>query len=54
VNAYGRIEAVLSADEGLYFATGNGGTDDHGRPADAVFRISDRGVLTIPPARRQH
>ncbi len=25
--SYGRIVAVLSADDGLYFATGNGGTD---------------------------
>jgi len=36
VNELGRIEAVLSADGGLYFATGSGGTDDRGRPADAV------------------
>jgi len=40
-NSFGRIAAVLSGDDGLYFATGNGGTDDRGRPADAVFRIRD-------------
>jgi glucose/arabinose dehydrogenase len=49
---FGRITAVLSADDGLYFATGNGGTDERGQPADAVFRIRDSGVLMIAPARR--
>ena len=39
---FGRIVAVLSSDDGLYFATGNGGVDDHGRPADAVFRIREK------------
>ena len=33
---------AFSADDGLYFATGNGGTGDSGRPADAVFRVRDR------------
>jgi glucose/arabinose dehydrogenase len=40
--AYGRIVAVLSADDGLYFATGNGDRDANGRSRDAVFRISDK------------
>jgi hypothetical protein len=34
--------AVLSAADGLYFATGNGGTDANGRPIDAIFRASDK------------
>jgi glucose/arabinose dehydrogenase len=38
---YGRIVAVFSGDDGLYFATGNGGTDAPGRPTDAVFRIRE-------------
>jgi glucose/arabinose dehydrogenase len=41
---FGRIVAVLSASDGLYFATGNGGTDEGGRPADAVYRIRDADV----------
>jgi glucose/arabinose dehydrogenase len=40
-HSYGRIVAVISGDDGLYFATGNGGTDDQGRPADAVFRVRE-------------
>jgi glucose/arabinose dehydrogenase len=52
-NRFGRIVSVLSADDGLYFATGNGGTDDGGRPADAVFRIRDKSVGTDSPARRE-
>jgi glucose/arabinose dehydrogenase len=52
-NTFGRIVAVLSGDDGLYFATGNGGTDESGRPADAVFRIRDKGVRTDAPARRE-
>jgi len=39
---YGRIVAVLSAEDGFYFATGNGGTDAAGQPADAVYRVRDR------------
>ena len=39
---FGRIVAVLSAEDGLYFATGNGGTDASGRPADAVYRVRDK------------
>jgi glucose/arabinose dehydrogenase len=38
---YGRITAVLSAGDGFYFATANGGTDDRGRPADRVYRVRD-------------
>jgi hypothetical protein len=49
---YGRVAAVLSADEGFYFATGNGGTDDRGQPTDAVFRVRDYGVITMPSGRR--
>jgi glucose/arabinose dehydrogenase len=41
---FGRITAVLSAPDGLYFAAGNGGTDDRGRPTDAIFRIRDAGA----------
>ena len=41
---FGRITAVLSGDDGLYFATGNGDTDDRGRPTDAIFRIRDAGA----------
>jgi len=51
-NSFCRIVAVLSGDDGLYFATGNGGTDDRGRPADAVFRIRDKAVRPESPARR--
>jgi len=51
--SFGRITAVVSATGGLYFATGNGGTDANGRPADAVFRILDKGIRMDPPARRQ-
>ena len=49
-NAFGRIVAVLSEDDGLYFATGNGGVDDHGRPADAVLRIRDKELRIDAPA----
>jgi glucose/arabinose dehydrogenase len=49
-NAFGRIVAVLSEDDGLYFATGNGGVDGHGRPADAVFRIRDKELRIDAPA----
>lgn len=42
---FGRIVALLSADDGLYFATGNGGTDASGRAADAVFRVRDRTAV---------
>jgi glucose/arabinose dehydrogenase len=48
--SFGRIVAVLSSGDGLYFATGNGGVDDHGRPADAVFRIRDKELRIDPPA----
>ena len=51
-NSFGRIVAVLSGDDGLYFATGNGRTDARGQPADAVFRIRDKQVRTDSPARR--
>lgn len=51
-NRFGRIVAVLSGDDGLYFATGNGGTDERGRPADAVFRIRDKSEPTGLPAKR--
>jgi len=47
-NAYGRIVAVLSADDGLYFATGNGGANATGQPADAVYRVRDKPV-GVPP-----
>jgi glucose/arabinose dehydrogenase len=40
--SFGRITAVLSAADGLYFATGGGDVDDGGQPAGAVFKISDR------------
>jgi len=50
--SYGRITAVLSAADGLYFATGNGGRDANGRPADAVFRVSDKAAHPGPPAPR--
>jgi glucose/arabinose dehydrogenase len=39
---YGRIVAVLSADDGLYFATGNGGRDASGLRADAIHLVSDK------------
>jgi glucose/arabinose dehydrogenase len=52
-NRFGRIVAVLSGDDGLYFATGNGGVDASGQPADAVFRIRDKGVRTDSTARRE-
>ena len=39
---FGRITAVLSAADGLYFATANGGTDVDGRPTDAISRASDK------------
>jgi glucose/arabinose dehydrogenase len=42
VGTFGRIGAVLSADDGLYFATANGGADAAGRPVDAVYRVRDR------------
>jgi len=43
----------ITGDDGLHFATGNGGTDDRGRPADAVFRIRDKAVRPESPARRE-
>jgi glucose/arabinose dehydrogenase len=52
-NSFGRIVAVLSGDDGLYFATGNGGVDDRGRPADAVFRIRDMELRIDSPGRRE-
>jgi glucose/arabinose dehydrogenase len=39
---FGRISAVCSAEDGLYFATANGGTDGTGRPTDAVYRVRDK------------
>jgi len=48
---YGRISAVLSSDEGLYFATANGGRDENGQPADAVFLIREMGMSNIPAPR---
>jgi hypothetical protein len=48
---FGRIVAVLSADDGLYFATGNGGTDGAGRPTDAVFRVTDSTARVESPPR---
>ncbi len=53
--SYGRIVAVFSGDDGLYFATGNGGTDPQGRPTDAVFRVRDTGTGTAtgPVASRE-
>jgi glucose/arabinose dehydrogenase len=41
-SGFGRIVALLSADDGLYFATANGGTDGGSAPSDAVFRVRDR------------
>lgn len=38
---FGRIVAVASADDGLYFATGNG-VDAAGRPSDTIYRVRDR------------
>jgi glucose/arabinose dehydrogenase len=38
-NSYGRIVAVVSGDDGLYFAASNGATNDRGEPAGAVYRI---------------
>ncbi len=52
-HSYGRIVAVLSGDDGLYFATGNGGTDGQGRPTDAVFRIRDTGTVAGPATPRE-
>lgn len=52
-NSFGRIVAVLSGDDGLYFATGNGGTDVRGQPVDAVFRIHDKRMRRDSPARRE-
>lgn len=52
-NSFGRIVAVLSSHDGLYFATANGGTDDSGRPADVVFRIRDKQMRRDSPARRE-
>ena len=52
-NGFGRIAVVLSASDGLYFATANGGADDLGRPADAVFRVRDPEVRLNIAARRR-
>jgi glucose/arabinose dehydrogenase len=41
-SSYGRIVAVVSGDDGLYFATGNGATSDGGGHTDAVYRVRDR------------
>jgi glucose/arabinose dehydrogenase len=52
-NRFGRIVAVISAEDGLYFATGNGRRDAAGRPADAVYRVRDGAVSRVPVASRQ-
>jgi quinoprotein glucose dehydrogenase len=40
--SYGRIVALLSGGDGLYFATGSGGASGRGEPADAVYRVRNR------------
>jgi hypothetical protein len=51
-NIFGRVAAVLSGDDGFYFATGSGRRDETGRSAEAVFRVRDKGVRTESPGRR--
>jgi glucose/arabinose dehydrogenase len=51
--SYGRIVAVLSSDDGLYFATENGGNDASGQPADSVYRVRDKALRMNSPARRE-
>lgn len=39
---FGRITAVLAADDGLYFAAVGGGRDEAGRPTGAIYRVRGR------------
>jgi glucose/arabinose dehydrogenase len=45
LTGFGRIAAVLSAADGVYFATGNS-SDASGRRIDCVYRIRDKTVET--------
>ena len=45
LNGFGRIVAVLSAEDGLYFATANRAAAAEGQTVDAVYRV----CVTTPP-----